>query len=43
MYIYRERYLYTPKKRDLRKARCFSNMFRFIDSFCAINDHLEFD
>ena len=31
------------EKRDLHKARLFSNTFRFIDGFCAIKEHLEFD
>ena len=31
------------KKRDFQKVRLFGNLFRFIDSLCTINDHLEFD
>ena len=31
------------KKKELLKARLFSNTFRFIDGLYAINDNLEFD
>ena len=30
-------------KRDLHKARLFSNTFLFTDYMCSINDHLKFD
>ena len=40
---YENKLLLDTKKRDLRKARFFSNTFRFIDDLCAINDHLKFN
>ena len=33
----------TKKQTNLRKARLFSNTFRFTGNLCATNDHLEFD
>ena len=43
LHYYENKWVLDTKKRDLRKARLFSNTFCFIDDLCAINDHLEFD
>ena len=40
--IYENKWLLDIKKIDLRKAPRFSDIFRFIDGLCTINDHLEF-
>ena len=29
----------NKKKRDLRKARIFSHIFRFVDSLCSFNNY----
>ena len=42
LYYYENKWLLDTKKRDLQKARLFSNLFCFIDDLCAINNHLEF-
>ena len=43
LYYYENKWLLDTKKRDLSKAHLFSNMVRFKDDLCAINDYLEFD
>ena len=43
LYYYGNNWLLDTKRRYLRKAHLFSNMFRFIEKLCAINSHLEFD
>ena len=43
LYYYENKWLLDTKKRDLLKARLFSNATRFIGDLCAINDHLEFN
>ena len=42
LYFYENKWLESTKKHSLYKARKFSNVFRFIDDLCAINDNLEF-
>ena len=43
LYYYENRWLLDTKKRDLLKARFFSNTFHFIEDLCTIKDHLKFD
>ena len=42
-YYYENKWYYIPKKKDLRKARLFSDTICFIDDLCAINDYVGFD
>ena len=42
LYFYESKWLESTKKHNLIKARKFSNVFRFIDDLCAINDDFEF-
>ena len=42
LYFYENKWLQSTKKQDLIKARKFSNVFRFIDDLCAVNDDFEF-
>ena len=43
LYFYESKYLRMLQRSDLRKARRFSNVFRFIDDLIAINDWKEFE
>ena len=43
LYYFENKWLQDTKKRDLQKARMFSNTFRFIDDLCALNDKGEFE
>ena len=43
LYFYENKWLLELKKKDLHKARLFSNTFRFIDDLCTINDNNEFE
>ena len=42
LYFYESKWLESTNKHNLIKARKFSNVFRFIDDLCAINDDFEF-
>jgi len=43
LHHFEKKWLHNTKKRDLQKARMFSNTFRFIDDLCALNDNNEFE
>ena len=43
LYTHERKFLLNLKKTDLRRARRFGNVFRFIDDLCAINDGGEFE
>ena len=38
LYYYERELLLQTKKRELRKARIFANIFRFVDSLCTFNN-----
>ena len=43
LYFYESKWLRKLQRSDLRRARRFSNIFRFIDDLIAINDGEEFE
>jgi len=43
LYFYENKWATELRKKDLWKARLFSNTFRFIDDLCALNDKGEFE
>ena len=43
LFTYESKWELETKRRNLYKARIFTNKFRFIDDLCAINDNCEFE
>ena len=43
LFTYESKWELQTKRRNLYKARIFTNTFRFIDDLCAINDNCEFE